>query len=138
MVISLLVPNRSWRDYQGYFQLALKRYTINIIRIARAMTELWSLKVCGVSYYSVSCIRDHRVSMWRLCLFQWSLWGHWHLAPLATSLYCANNHSNFLKEITSTQRANSASNFKPSNFIKLSPADTFKTFQLASLQYKTG
>ena len=54
--------------------------------------------------------------------------------PLATSLDCANNHSNFLKEITSTQKANSASNFKPNNFIKLSPADTFETFQLASLQ----
>ena len=43
--------------------MALKRYTINIIRrIDKAMTELWPLKVRCVSYSSVSCIRDLRAA----------------------------------------------------------------------------
>ena len=61
MDITLLIPNRSWWDYKEHFQLALIGYTINIIMIDKEMTELWHLKVCRVSYSSVSCIRDQRV-----------------------------------------------------------------------------
>ena len=63
MDITLLIPNRSWWDYEGHFQLALTGYTLNIRMIDKEMTELWHLKVCRVSYSSVSCIRDQRV--WR-------------------------------------------------------------------------
>ena len=61
MSITLLIPNRFWWDYEGNFKLAMKRYTINMIRIDQEMTELWHLEVCRVSYSSVSCIRDQRV-----------------------------------------------------------------------------
>ena len=62
MDITLLIPNRSWWDYKGHFQISLERVTINIIMIDKEMTELWHLKVCRVSYSSVSCIRDQRVN----------------------------------------------------------------------------
>ena len=61
MDITLLIPSRSWWDYKGHFQLALTGYTLNIRMIDKEMTELWHLKVCRVSYSSVSCIRDQRV-----------------------------------------------------------------------------
>ena len=62
MDITLLIPSRSWWDYEGHFQLALTGYTLNIRMIDKEMTELWHLKVCRVSYSSVSCIRDQRVN----------------------------------------------------------------------------
>ena len=68
MDITLWIPNRSWWDYEGHFQISLERVTINIIMIDKEMTELWHLEVCRVSYSSVSCIRDQRVhkklSLW--------------------------------------------------------------------------
>ena len=69
MDITLLIPSRSWWDYKGHFQLALTGYTLNIRMIDKEMTELWHLKVCRVSYSSVSCIRDQRVSLDVLVLY---------------------------------------------------------------------
>ena len=60
-VITLSIFNRSWYDFEWCFQLAFKRYTINIIMIDKSMTELWPFKVRRVSYSSVSCIRDQRL-----------------------------------------------------------------------------
>jgi len=61
MDITLLIPSRSWWDYKGHFQLALTGYTLNIRMIDEEMTQLWHLKVCRVSYSSVSYVRDQRV-----------------------------------------------------------------------------
>ena len=72
MVITLLIFNRSWWDFEGCFQLALKRCTINIIMIDKDIAEWWPFKVRHVSYSSVSCIRDQRVAVdypWSLSLF---------------------------------------------------------------------
>ena len=43
-LITLLDFNRTWWDYKEYLQLALKRYTINIIGIEKEMTRVITLE----------------------------------------------------------------------------------------------
>ena len=59
--------------HEGYLPLALKKHTIEYHRIDKNDNS-WSLKVCCVSYSSVSFTRDQRVSEISIvCMTSWLL-----------------------------------------------------------------